>query len=355
MVRRKTNEEYVNECKQLGIDLPIEEYKGTKTKIKHKCSKCGNVYYQRPNHHLNGQGCPICGKGVQRKANDDYVKQCINKGYDLPIEPYINSITPIKHKCKRGHIYKQTPGNHINKGQKCPYCVGNKRVTPQKHYQQCKDKNLDFPIEPYVNARTKIKYKCKQGHIYEQTPYYHLNGGGCPYCYGNNKKTTKQYKDECIKLGIDLPIEEYVNAKTPIKHKCREGHIYKQTPDKHLQGRGCPYCSQSYGEQHIQNYLDKHNIVYESQKTFNKLKDVYLLSYDFYLPEQKVLIEYQGQQHFESVSFDNKSKSDIQKQKYHDKLKRGYAKKHNYTLLEPTYKLNTQARVNEYLDKHLHM
>lgn len=170
------------------------------------------------------------------------------------------------------------------------------------------------------------------------------------------RKTNEEYLQQCKNLGYDLPIEKYINSITPIKHKCKQGHVYKQVPGNHVnKGQRCPYCSQSYGEQHIQNYLDKHNIVYESQKTFNKLKDVYLLSYDFYLPKQKVLIEYQGQQHFESVSFGNKSKSDIQKQKYHDKLKRDYAKKHNYTLLEPTYKLNTQARVNEYLDKHLHM
>lgn len=72
------------------------------------------------------------------------------------------------------------------------------------------------------------------------------------------KKTTKEYINECIQLGYDLPIEEYK------------------------------------GEKFIQNWLDKNNIKYEPQKKFNDLKDKLSLSYDFYLPEQKVLIEYQG-------------------------------------------------------------
>lgn len=39
---------------------------------------------------------------VRRKTNEEYLQQCKNLGYDLPIEKYINSITPIKHKCKQG-------------------------------------------------------------------------------------------------------------------------------------------------------------------------------------------------------------------------------------------------------------
>ena len=125
---------------------------------------------------------------VRRKTNEEYLQQCKNLGYDLPIEKYTNSITPIKHKCKQGHVYKQSPGNHVNKGQRCPYCEGNKKLTTQQHYQQCKEKGLDTPIEPYINARTKINYKCKQGHVYKQTPYSHLEGYRCPYCYGGRRK-----------------------------------------------------------------------------------------------------------------------------------------------------------------------
>lgn len=420
-MRRKTNEEYVKECRQLGIDLPIEEYINALTKIKHKCSK-GHIYKQTPGNHIKGHGCPKCG-GKQKKTTKDYIEECKVKGYDLPVEEYINSITPIKHKCKRGHIYKQTPGNHINKGQKCPYCSGSHKRTTKEYIKECKECGYDLPIESYINVDTKVKHKCNQcGYIYYQTPCAHLQGQGCPTCYGNNRKTTKQYIDECkklnidlpikgekyinnrtkikhlcrqcgsiyeqapkphlkgqgcptcgalkraesrrkttkhyikecIHLGLDLPIEDYVNAKTPIKHKCKNGHIYKQRPESKLSySLGCPCCSQSHGEKYIQKYLDKHNIPYIAQKKFNGLKDKQPLSYDFYLPKQNVLIEYQGIQHFESVSFDGKVSSDLEKQQYHDKLKREYAKNNGYKLLEPTYSLDTQDKVNRYLDIHL--
>ena len=299
MIRRKTNEEYIQECKQKGYDLPIESYVNARVKIKHKCNKCGNVYLQSPDSHLVGKGCPICG-GTQRKTNEKYIEECKSKGYDLPIESYVTKNVKIKHKCN----------------------------------------------------------KCRN--IYLQSPDSHLHGRGCPKCGVNRQhkaliKSTQQYIKECKQSDIDLPLESYVDSKTKIKHKCNNcGNIYLQAPKEHVGARkqGCPICSQSHGEKFIQNYLDKYNIPYIPQRKFNDLKDKALLSYDFHLPEQKVLIEYQGIQHFESVSFGSNS-TDLTNQKYHDKLKREYAKKNDYTLLEPTYKLDTQDKVNNYLDKHL--
>lgn len=167
------------------------------------------------------------------------------------------------------------------------------------------------------------------------------------------KKTTQEYINECKQGGFDPPIEQYINCYTKIKHKCNKcGFVYPQTPSNHLKGKGCPKCKQSQGEKFIQNWLDKNNIKYESQKKFKGLKDKALLSYDFYLPNQKVLIEYQGAQHYESIRFNgSRKKSNLQKQKFHDKLKEDYAKEHGYKLLQIYYKINTQNKINLYLDE----
>lgn len=358
-MRRKTNEEYVKECKQKGIDLPIGDYVNNQTRIKHMCKNCGNSYKQSPNSHLQGKGCPKCA-GKQKKTTKDYIEECKSKGYDLPIESYVNSKTKISHRCiKCGNVYKQKPNDHLH-GVGCPYCYGNKKKTTKYYLDECNNLGIDLPIESYVNNKIKIKHRCnKCGNVYEQKPNSHLQGNGCPKCA--RKRTVKSvrkehntYIQECLQKCLDLPIEEYKGARVAIKHMCKQGHIYKQIPYMRLHYlNGCPICNQSHGEKYIQNYLDKHKIKYTPQKKFKGLKDKALLSYDFYLPNQKVLIEYQGIQHFESVSFNGKDYTDLEKQQYHDKLKREYAKKHEYTLLEPTYKLDTQCKVSSYLDIHL--
>lgn len=293
----------------------------------------------------------------RKKTPEEYLQECKDKELDLPIEDYVNSKTKINHKCLKGHIYPQMPDRHL-RGQGCPKCKGKYSYTPKEYYDLCREKGLDLPIEDYKNNSTKIRHKCKYGHVYPQRPNDHLRGQSCPKCkyvYLNTlkKKTPEKYVKECKEKGLDLPIEDYKGTNVKIKHKCSKGHIYEQRPHIHLQGNGCTLCNESQGERFIRYYLDKHNIKYKSQKKFKDLKDKTYLSYDFYLPNYSILIEYQGQQHFQSVSFNGKDYSDLDKQKHHDRLKQRFAKENEYRLLRPTYKTNTQEKINRYLDRYL--
>ena len=355
----RTYEDYYNECKEKGLDLPIEKYINSYTKIKHKC-KQGHIYEQTPSKHLQGQGCPLCG-GTKKKTPEEYYNECKEKGLNLPIEDYKGALVKIKHKCKQGHIYEQIPNSHLQ-GQGCPIW-GNKRQSKKitkmhdDYLQECRDKGYDLPIEDYVNSGTKIKHKCLKGHTYKQTPNHHLQGNGCPICANIKKsneflKSSKKYIQECKDKGYNLPIEDYKGNKTKIKHKCNKGHIYLQTPSDHLQSIGCPICKESHGERFIRNYLDKNNIKYIPQKRFKDLNDNKPLSYDFYLPDYNMLIEYQGKQHYEECSYFG-GKEKFKNQQYHDKLKREYAKKNHYRLLELHYSLDSQDKVDKYLKRRI--
>ena len=352
--RKKTPEEYLQECKDRGYDLPIEDYVNSSTKITFRC-KHGHTYKQYPCDHLRGHGCKYCAddsmRYIRRKTPEQYIKECKEKNVDLPIEDYKTKKIKIKFKCKKGHIYEQLPGSHL-RGDGCSYCSNNRKKTQEQYYNECKTKGLDLPVERYVNDRTEIKHKCSKGHIYLQTPSSHLQGQGCSVCKGTPKRTTKQYFIECKESKYDLPIEEYINSHTKIKHKCSKGHIYPQTPCDHLQGYGCPVCNESHGEKFIRNYLDKYNIEYIPQKRFKELKDKTYLSYDFYLPEYNILIEYQGIQHYKEKEFFG-GKKQFKKQQYHDNLKRKYAKDNGYKLLELKYTLNTQELVDKYLSRRI--
>lgn len=60
-----------------------------------------------------------------------------------------------------------------------------------------------------------------------------------------------------------------------------------------------------------------------------------LLSYDFYLPQQNLLIEYQGEFHNHTDRL--RSDYEFKKQQIHDKKKLEYAHNHNIDLLEIWY------------------
>ena len=87
--------------------------------------------------------------------------------------------------------------------------------------------------------------------------------------YSNKRKTTDQYIQELDKLNPTIECcEEYINARTPILHKCKIcAHEWKASPGHVLNGTGCPPCNYKRGwkkntishEQFIKNVADRIN------------------------------------------------------------------------------------------------
>ena len=91
-------------------------------------------------------------------------------------------------------------------------------------------------------------------------------------------------------------------------------------------------CLKSKGEEKIKLILQQHNIIYEQEKTFS---DLPLKRFDFYLPDFNLLIEYDGQQHFQVAFGQDKNKLILQ-QKY-DKIKNEWCKENNIKLIRIPY------------------
>lgn len=86
------------------------------------------------------------------------------------------------------------------------------------------------------------------------------------------------------------------------------------------------------------NFLEDNNINFVWQKSFSDLVGTGggLLSYDFYLPDTNMLIEYQGE--FHDGTANSQSKEQFEYQKEHDRRKRKYANDNKIQLLEIWYK-----------------
>jgi hypothetical protein len=102
-------------------------------------------------------------------------------------------------------------------------------------------------------------------------------------------------------------------------------------------GQGCIVCSESKGEKEIRQILEKNNIEYITQKTFDKCKGkVRKLPFDFYLPQNNTLIEYNGEQHYMSVKCFGGTKT-FERIKKCDEIKKAFAKDNNLHLIEIKY------------------
>lgn len=81
------------------------------------------------------------------------------------------------------------------------------------------------------------------------------------------------------------------------------------------------------------NNFPSYRIQKEKYIFFNNTR----LFFDFYIPEMKLLIEVQGQQHYSFNKFYHNDKDSFDKQKIYDKLKEEWASDNKYNLLQIKY------------------
>lgn len=104
-------------------------------------------------------------------------------------------------------------------------------------------------------------------------------------------------------------------------------------------------CLISKGESLIKGWLTEHNIAFETQKTFDDLKLIRPLKFDFYLPKYHILIEYQGIQHKDNRKFGS------QQREITDEMKKIYCKENLIPLYEIWYNENIEDKLLQILNQ----
>lgn len=202
----------------------------------------------------------------KKKTHEEYVAELKIKNPNLEVvEEYINSSTPILHRCKiDGYEWYVRP-NNILSGKGCPKCYGNIKKTQDKYIYEVSIANPDIGVlGEYINAYTPILHLCKKHNIkWYTSPSNILQGSGCCECLKEkigqkNRKTHEQYiKDfERINKNIEI-IGTYIDSHTPILFRCKiDGYEWYAAPSNILFGKGCPKCAGNIKKTHEQ-YLDE--------------------------------------------------------------------------------------------------
>jgi len=185
--------------------------------------------------------------------------------------------------------------------------LDNKSIKTKDFIEKSKEihnNKFGYELSIYNNSRTKIIIICPIHGIFEQTPSNHLyNKQGCDKCARNDHKLTKlsDVRIDNLKrihnnkyLYNDLSINKgFINI------TCLEHGIFTQYLYFHEYGHGCSQCnSSSRGKNYIKNYLDERRIRYHTNFIFDDCKNKKGLRFDFYLYDENIIIEYDGEHHF---------------------------------------------------------
>lgn len=321
---------------------------------------------QTPAVHLQNHGCPECGKNSSIKSNslsnEDLDRFLIENNIPIiRIGNYIRSKDKIDFKCLIcNHIWPTRP-NGIKQGNRCPEC--NKERMRLEYKQELKNlrrkskeqfiieaniihKNkYDYSLIEYKNTYTDINIICKNHGPFNQSPHHHLQGRGCKQCgiESHIQKTifTNEIVDNyllnnniCIKR-----VDNYIHSQIYMNWQCLNcNHIWPAKPTDILRARGsgCPICAKPKNEKIIRTYLNDINIDFIHNYCFKFDNKKFFV--DFYIKSMNLIIEYNGEQHYEPVCFNGMSKSQanikFENQKIRDNKLRKYCKDNNINLLE---------------------
>lgn len=355
--KRKTHEEYIKEVNIKNPNIEVAGiYVNARTPILHKCKIDNCEWLATPDNILRGRGCPEC-YGHKRKEHAKYVSEVNNINSDIEVVgQYVNSQTPILHRCKiDGYEWMAIP-NNILRGKGCPKCAGNIKITHDEYVARVYEINNNIEVAgQYINYNKPVLHRCKiDGNEWTAIPNNILKGKGCPECKKallslKNRKSHEEYIAEVATVNPTIKvIEQYDGNHTKILHRCLiDGTEWMVTPHDILEGKGCPTCNMSCGENIVRSYLMKNKIKFSYNYTFDDCKNIKPLPFDFYLPEYNTCIEYDGEQHFKPIDIFGGAKEFYERVK-RDKIKTDYCVANNITLIRIPYSQDVKFILDNY-------
>lgn len=165
-----------------------------------------------------------------------------NNKYDYSLVVYKNIHTKVKIKCLKHGIFEQRPYSHI-KGDGCPKCAGNKKLTIEEFIKKANivhNNRYNYDNAIYRGAHENIIIGCPVHGDYITTPYSHLHIVGCRICKNAELFFAKSKLIHNNKY--DYSKSNYISNKIKITIICPIHGEFKQTPNKHAEGCGCKKC-----------------------------------------------------------------------------------------------------------------
>lgn len=276
-------------------------YQNAHTKLTWKCEK-GHVWQAIPKSiYLHGTWCAVC-KGVKKLTIEDMKELAEQKNGVCLSMKYVNNREKLRWRCEKGHEWESSAAN-IKSGKWCPRCARRKIIIEdmvdlaQSRGGKCLSTN-------YQGKYAKLKWKCKEEHVWESTPATIKSGSWCPICSKKSKLTISDMKLLATERGGKCLSTHYVNRKTILHFVCKDGHQWETTYGNISSGSWCPRCNESRGEEKSR-YLLEQLLSFKFNKTRNVLERG--LEIDGYNEHLNLGFEFRGIQHYQYVPYFHKT------------------------------------------------
>jgi hypothetical protein len=213
-------------------------------------------------------------------------------------------------------------------------------------------------LNEYVNRDSKIIFRCNTcGQIHTKIAHNLMIRPYCPSCHAFEKK--KKSFENMIKKVEEKGLYEVLEKECPkdydyyttkILVRCKKcDAVYSKRFKLINEDKGCIQCRcQSEPEKRIYDYLKVNNIDFIKEYMPEGLIYKQQLRFDFYLVKYNLIIEYDGEYHFNKRRFGDE---EFEIQQIRDKKKAKYCEDNNIPLLRISYEYSND--IENILDKEL--
>jgi len=182
---------------------------------------------------------------MNRLSIDDM--QALARVYDGKClsEEYKDSHTKLIWQCSLGHQWEATPTN-IKQGKWCPHCAGKHKTI--EDMATLAQRHGGFCLSPvYRTARSKLRWQCRNGHIWEARPDNIKHGNWCPICSRRGAATKRlgnieEMRSIAESRGGKCLSVAYLGNNLKLHWECDKGHKWQATPGNIKSGKWCPLC-----------------------------------------------------------------------------------------------------------------
>ena len=320
-------------------DYSKVEYVNSKTKVCIICPEHGE-FWQTPSSHIQKSGCPKCS-GREKLTTDSFIEKAKvvhgNK-YDYSKVKYKNHMTKVCIICPEHGEFWQRPNGHL-RGAGCPTCgieIRNNHLALTKEEflsrsRQTHGDKYDYSEVEYVNSSTKVCIICPTHGKFYQLPIDHYKGRGCPACAGHKRLDEKGFYEGARFFHGDKYDYRKVIFKSSMEKVCIICPIHGefwQSPLHHaLKGHGCPKCgAEERGRKQI---IPIREIINEAKK-YVSIKDFKTANPSMYAlaVKKKLDLSFLERKHHKPYSYEEVMNL-ARKCRYASEFERGYPGAYN--------------------------
>lgn len=253
----------------------------------------------------------------------------------------------LQWECGKGHTWVSCLDNVKNHKTWCPTCNGLKEITSSDIISFIDTKYPGAKLISFQDGcgtRKKVNLQCQKGHLFTMQVLNFLhNKCWCQQCSKNKKPTIEEIRQLAISRNGILLSTIYINNIKKLKWKCKEGHIWEARYDRVKNGNSwCPQCKSNKTEKQCRTIF---NNIYKQDFPSVRIPNLNTktnFELDGYNEELKIAFEYNGYQHYKYPNFFHADEAAFIKQQASDQYKKQYCIDNNITLIIIPYTIKQQ-------------